>query len=219
MAAKMNLNVHICQVVQKLDNGRAIVENVPESVLVRPTSCQNLVTFDKLNKMTRSEMMGIISEKHGIMFHRMCDTCTACGDYCKDREIIIRNDAGLMSASCCDKKECEIITRALLLGGYGFVPMHNEQNISNIKVKRTSGAVEDNWKIIYFDADTMRICVRNATNTLSKGIPAVEFHVLNPTIQFDLRYSPIDVIKRARELPIDVETGISSATMFLFPNV
>lgn len=212
----LSANGHIVRQIQKLDNG-CIVESVPDSVFDHPIICQRIVTKEIITKMTQSEMMSVIHEKHGIMFHRLSDTCVACGNYCEDNEIIIRNCSGIMSASCCGKEECEIITCALLLGGNGLVQLYDEQHVSNVKVKRSSGQVENDWKILYFDTNKMYVVVGNTDNILIKGIPVNDFHFLNPTIRFDLRLSPIDIIERARTL--STETNTCAMKMFLFPNV
>ena len=81
------------------------------------------------------------------------------------KEIIFRNDARIILASCCDKEDCAIIMRAFLHGEFRFVPLYNKQNVSNIKMKRLSDTVKNNWKIIYFDTNTIHICCKYKRHT------------------------------------------------------
>ena len=48
----------------------------------RPIICQNIVKREMFNKMTRTEMKKFILEKHGIIFHRLSDTCITYSDGC-----------------------------------------------------------------------------------------------------------------------------------------
>jgi hypothetical protein len=190
---KMDINIRLQQIENRSNDFRAKTKKMIitscDKYMSNDITHKVPLTLDDLREMTHMNMENRIISKHGIMFHRLCDTCIVCEKKCGN--LYFSPNYELNYVSCCDNKECKKIAGALIYGASRMIPC---QNITeNVSVRRSSGDIENDWKVDFFDVASQLIIVQK--NSAKKGVEMENFHSLNPFAKMDLTHSPKEFIE------------------------
>jgi len=169
------------------------------------------LSLELLPTLSHSDMLSIILEKNGLIYHKSNHTCLICECECWAHEQFI--PITIVSASCCQKENCKKLTELLLRGGYRMIGI-TEPDI-DVTVQRSNGVIENNWKVIYLDVDVMHVVVCTQNKTLGKPVRIEDFNRLNPKVIFDLRFAPYDVSEVVRRF-IEKMPLTFNSKIFLF---